>query len=262
MIMYSMLPLMTVLDVFPINNDEREMLKVLSALSLRKSYFSPLQTGFVFAGFGGKQLFPSLRSISFDGMIMGRLKHLQREMVSIDANEVRAKVVPFAQHEMADRFLVGIDERHERTILNNVRRNLEDLGNSIIGAMPRMRRATRERLQENLKISVETVLADLPDKTIKELKEDSASESEDAVMFMAKSDLANFAEALVNITSVKRRASLETESVGGPIDVAVISKDDGFVWVKRKHYFDPDLNPRFFARKYGTIGHSRSGRAT
>jgi hypothetical protein len=28
--------------------------------------------------------------------------------------------------------------------------------------------------------------------------------------------------------------SLDAETVGGPIDVAVISKCDGFVWVKRK----------------------------
>ena len=32
------------------------------------------------------------------------------------------------------------------------------------------------------------------------------------------------------------------ESVSGPIDVAVISKGDGFVWIKRKQYFDPQLN--------------------
>jgi hypothetical protein len=36
------------------------------------------------------------------------------------------------------------------------------------------------------------------------------------------------------------------ESVGGPVDVAVISKGDGFIWIKRKHYFSPDLNSQFF----------------
>jgi len=36
------------------------------------------------------------------------------------------------------------------------------------------------------------------------------------------------------------------ETVGGPIDVAVISKGDGFVWIKRKHYFRPELNHCFF----------------
>ena len=30
--------------------------------------------------------------------------------------------------------------------------------------------------------------------------------------------------------------------------MAVISKGDGLVWVKRKHYFDKDLNLRYFER--------------
>ena len=34
------------------------------------------------------------------------------------------------------------------------------------------------------------------------------------------------AESLVNLTSLKRRMSLDEESVGGPIDVAVISNPD------------------------------------
>jgi len=39
----------------------------------------------------------------------------------------------------------------------------------------------------------------------------------------------------------------ESESVGGPIDVALISKGDGFVWIERKHYFRAELNHHFFA---------------
>jgi len=27
-----------------------------------------------------------------------------------------------------------------------------------------------------------------------------------------------------------------------------ITKGDGFVWLKRKHYFKPELNPQFFAK--------------
>ena len=64
------------------------------------------------------------------------------------------------------------------------------------------------------------------------------------VSSLPKDELAAMAESLVNITKFRRRISPETESVGGPIDVAIISKGDGFVWVKRKHYFDPVLNPR------------------
>jgi hypothetical protein len=68
------------------------------------------------------------------------------------------------------------------------------------------------------------------------------------VASLPKDELGAMAESLVNLTKFKRRISTERETVGGPIDVAVITKGDGFVWMKRKHYFDAGLNPRFIAR--------------
>lgn len=67
---------------------------------------------------------------------------------------------------------------------------------------------------------------------------------------LPKDELAAMAESLVNLTSFKRKVTLERETVGGPIDVAVISKGDGFVWIKRKHYFKPELNPQFLSKYY------------
>ena len=68
----------------------------------------------------------------------------------------------------------------------------------------------------------------------------------DIVDILPKEELAAMAEALVNLTSFKLRVSIEAETVGGPIDVAVITKGDGLVWIKRKHYFNPELNYHFF----------------
>jgi hypothetical protein len=68
------------------------------------------------------------------------------------------------------------------------------------------------------------------------------------VTSLPKDELGAMAESLVNLTKFKRRVSSAQETVGGPIDVAVITKGDGFVWVKRKHYFDRHLNPRYFNR--------------
>jgi hypothetical protein len=72
----------------------------------------------------------------------------------------------------------------------------------------------------------------------------------DIVGDLPKDDLAAMAESLVNLTSFKRRISPEMETVGGPIDVAVISKGDGFIWIKRKHYFSKELNPGFLTNYY------------
>ena len=63
-------------------------------------------------------------------------------------------------------------------------------------------------------------------------------------------DLANMTESFVSLTSLIRRMSPKEETVGGPVDVAVITKGDGFIWMKRKHYFDSNLNSHFFDNYY------------
>ncbi|MET0207458.1 MAG: hypothetical protein ABW220_00375 [Burkholderiaceae bacterium] len=40
----------------------------------------------------------------------------------------------------------------------------------------------------------------------------------------------------------------ESESVGGPIDIAAITKAEGLVWIQRKHYFDVSNNARYLSR--------------
>jgi len=72
---------------------------------------------------------------------------------------------------------------------------------------------------------------------------------------LSKQELAEVAESLVNLASLKKRVSIGDDTVGGPVDSAVISKGDGFVWINRKHYFKPSLNPHFFSRysEFGNI---------
>ena len=73
------------------------------------------------------------------------------------------------------------------------------------------------------------------------------------VSMLPKDELAAMAETFVNLTSFKRKVSIGPETVGGPIDVAVISKGDGFIWIKRKHYFEQSLNPQYFTKYSGDM---------
>ena len=67
--------------------------------------------------------------------------------------------------------------------------------------------------------------------------------------------MAEMAESLISLTFLKRRMMSSEETVGGPVDVAIISKSDGFVWIKRKHYFQPDLNHHFFWQIHKILTH-------
>ena len=71
------------------------------------------------------------------------------------------------------------------------------------------------------------------------------------IALMPKQELIELAEALVSITAVERKATPDEGTVGGLIDVAFITKHEGFVWIKRKHYFEAKMNLRYFWRKFG-----------
>jgi hypothetical protein len=56
----------------------------------------------------------------------------------------------------------------------------------------------------------------------------------DTVEFFNVEDMANLAESLISITNLQRHITSSEETVGGPIDVAVITKTGGFQWIKQK----------------------------
>ena len=85
-------------------------------------------------------------------------------------------------------------------------------------------------------------------KNIVELKKDFKKPIIGSIGALPKEELANMSESLIHITSLKRKVDSNLETVGGDIDVAIITKGDGFIWKKRKHYFDAELNPQFFER--------------
>ena len=52
---------------------------------------------------------------------------------------------------------------------------------------------------------------------------------------MGTGDLAELARTLVNLTSIKRRYSMnQEETVGGEINVVILSKADGYIEVNKK----------------------------
>ena len=53
------------------------------------------------------------------------------------------------------------------------------------------------------------------------------------------------AEFLVETAIRFSRFAPGAQTVGGPIEVAAITKHEGFRWIRRKHYFDRQLNERW-----------------
>jgi hypothetical protein len=64
-----------------------------------------------------------------------------------------------------------------------------------------------------------------------------------AAAAMPIQDAIDLAEFLVHLTIMFSRFKPGAPTVGGPIEIAAITKHEGFKWVRRKHYWDVGLNP-------------------
>lgn len=71
----------------------------------------------------------------------------------------------------------------------------------------------------------------------------------DAVASFNIEDMVKMAESLISITNLQRHFSSSEESVGGPVDVAVITKSEGFVWVNHKQWFQQNMNPQMMENR-------------
>lgn len=228
-----------------VDQDSRRLLVHLLAVTLNGRELSAGHSGLVFAGFGEDEMFPSLIELATDGIIGGALKVVVQQGHDIARDGPRAAIVPFAQTEMVERFVSGVDTGHLNYVRLAAYQRFRHLVHAMNGIEPHDE--TEERVA-----ALNEFAAAWTDDLLTDLGRLCTERSEQPILaivrHLPKEELASMAEALVSLTSLKRRVSPEEESVGGPIDVAVISKGDGFIWRRRKHYFDPKLNADYFAR--------------
>lgn len=244
-------------NLFPACDEEiLDLVEKFVTVAIRKDIMSPGKTGIVVCGFGEAERFPSLVWYETDGMLCGHLKYRISDAVDIDREGRVAAVMPFAQKDMIERFLYGLDEAIEVGIKQFCRRSVPEISKSMLERLDFENDESAKMLREEAADAERAFLRELDQSAFQKVRETSRSEIEDMVEFMPKPEMAKMAEALIDLTSIKRRVTRGMETVGGPVDVAVISRAEGFVWVKRKHYFPAELNGRFTQRMQNKISHA------
>lgn len=213
----------------------------LSALTFFKT--EPRATGIVIAGFGLKEFNPSLQAMEVECLINNRLKYnIINEIESIQGSSI----LPFARKEIAESFLYGIHPLLYETIYNGLSTMFKKFDDSLRKLPELLDVAEKDKIIKKISEMNNGNLKSLYDEISNIIKIKMTDPVVKSVMSLPKEELAAMAESLVYLTYMRMRISQEDETVGGAVDVAVISKGDGFIWIKRKHYFDSELNPHFF----------------
>lgn len=204
-------------------------------------------SGVVVTGFGEKEIFPSIISYSIEGIANNFLKYKEDSYQQIDYDN-SAMIVPFAQMEMVQTFIDGISPLFNNLYSNLLFQTIENYPKIILDSLlsDSFPKKEREKLEKEVKRAGIENLKKGIDKISKIQYNRYVEPILKVVTFLPKNELAEMAESLVNLTCLRKKISMDDETVGGPVDVAVISKGDGLVWIKRKHYFEQDLNKHFF----------------
>lgn len=222
----------------------RHLFEEMAYHFIRSRFFVGGYTGLVFAGYGEDEFYPGCIPIEVGGVVDNRIRYNINQDQQVHINdEVIGAIRPFAQTDVINTFIQGMDPTLDTIFVGAIKQFLAQYTTYLI-------RASQEggfdlsAILQNL--DLERVVEEL-NRSIQEAKHNKhVIPTMNTVSILSKEDLAEMAESLIYLTFLKRRISFAEESVGGPVDVALISKGDGFVWIKRKHYFEPELNYQFF----------------
>lgn len=205
-------------------------------------------TGLVFTGYGEKELFPSMVPIKVMGAFDGLLRYVVDTnlacQIKNDDTGSSVYICPFAQIDVTQTIISGINPKLHEIINQVIANTTSQLMNAIRGEVAKIQGndAVKNAINAlNPEIIINAVQKQISD----EMRQTYTDPLLSTVDMLDKEDLANVAESLISLTSLVRRMQPGEETVGGPVDVAVISKGDGFIWIKRKHYFNPEYNQSF-----------------
>lgn len=204
--------------------------------------------GFAIAGYGYDEIYPSLIHLHLTGFIDGKIRYLMIGETIINEN-ASAAIVPLAQTDVMQTFLFGINDQFLGYLAKEIPSQIAD---------------TIKKMDDKLfaykkKAVVFQQLVGVTGEILKHMQDVALNNYMlpiyQSVATLPIEELSLLAESMINITSIRRKVALDDNigTVGGPIDVAIISKGDGFIWLKKKHYFEIKSNPQFLYSHYPLV---------
>ena len=202
--------------------------------AVTKDAFFEHYTGVVFAGFGSREKFPSMRSYLTSSVILGILKRKRDREAAINS-ESGPVFQPFAQDRMIRTFLTGMDNYLRMFIYGETLKLTTDVVTDVVRRAPNLTDAQRNAMfkdysEKNLGHALHAFFRSI----------DSYQYAVHtrpifrAINSLPKKELGETAASLIKLNSFQQKVMHSVETVGGPIDVAVITRNGGLEWKREK----------------------------
>jgi len=194
----------------------------------------------VFTGYGSTQEYPSLVSVVVCEGFDSRMNYSIAPMDVICISDRKpVAICPFAQKDVIKSILHGIHEEWLEHALDGLR----DMTNIPITDIFEPKEGEERPDFEFTRMLFEVEDQDLLDSFKKagmKMRDRNQHDWEKALEKYDLEEMAALADSLINLTGFHRILTFSHEGVGGLVDLGVISKNEGFSWIRRKSWYHKD----------------------
>jgi hypothetical protein len=204
-------------------------------------------SGLVFIGFGDDEIYPSSQLVLLGTLIADKPRLRFYEANEIIPGKLNSNILPYVQGDVTTAVLTGVDPNYKKEVKDSIKSAFDTISTEIANELNDPARA------QQIATVIDATATQLSRKLDDYQFNTITGPLLEILAHMGKEDMSELAESLVNITSLKRKftsSDSSDESVGGPVDVAIITKGDGFIWMKRKQYFNINDNKGFVDKYY------------
>jgi hypothetical protein len=201
-------------------------------------------TGIVFSGFGVDQYFPEVVAYDVQGFVRDSFVFSKQQENSCQiGHDQPSAIFQFAMTSSIVAFTTGLDVGVFSEVQNAYETELTKFGRSLL-------MAANAQIPTNFDAQVASSRDAFCKDWVPKVYDLHYHPMKRVIASLPIEEMTHLAETLVVLQSLKERVTSPRQSVGGPIDVAVITKSEGLVWIKRKQYFDQDKNLRYVLRQH------------
>ncbi|HUJ02713.1 MAG TPA: hypothetical protein VLW75_03675 [Rhizomicrobium sp.] len=215
---------------FGLSHQSQARLQDIAVFCVVKDLFLEDVSGLVFAGFGAEDRYPALVTYFVSAIVCGVVKRAEASHDVIDT-EHRSRIRVFADSEVTNAFIRGIDYNLERRLYGGFRMMMHGLVDQLVGAFPGADPSTRETVRQKFQNDFVPRYFEAFHQAISQYQQQAFINPVLRVLEIAgRTELGDTARQLVGLNVFKKRITAQKETVGGAIDVAIITRENGFTW--------------------------------
>jgi hypothetical protein len=221
-------------STFVLDGASRQRLREIATLCVVKNLFLEDITGLVFAGYGANDPYPTVVTCNISAVVGGIVKRAMVDETKIDG-QMHSSITLFADSEVTYAFLRGIELDLEARIYGTMHAMSQTLVDQLVSSFTDVDPVQRESVRRLFQTQRVPQYLRQCHQMISEYQQQNYINPILSVLEIStRQDLAEMAHDLVALNIFKKRIMAQKQTVGGAVDVAIVTRDGGFTWWKRQ----------------------------